>query len=262
MANLKGPLSLIAVPFIGLGAACLALSIFYFNQILAFVGLGLTFWGAIFVFTRVGNVVKASLMDNTAKSTYSTINRIMKDYKFSQKGYYLPAYPSDVILPNYMLNLKDSIVFITNEVYTGPPSVDDMVKGKFLSSKNNGIFITAPGNDLLSYFEADLKVDLTKIKASDMCEVLPRSIIEANLAKTVKMKLLGDNRVSLEVSPLIYRSLYVAGPGYGAVNVLGCPIVSAVACALAKNFVKAIAISEQKISGDKSLKVEVLFEAF
>jgi hypothetical protein len=260
MVNQQGKVAAASAVFIGLGSACIALSVFLEMQVLAFIGLGLTFWGAIFAFTRIGNVVESSLLDNTAKSNYSTLNRIMNDYKFTAKGYYLPAYPSDVSLPNYLANLKESVVFITNEEYNGPPFVDDILKNKFISTKSNGVFITSPGYDLLTSFESELKVDFTQIKSTDLFEVLPRSIIEANLAKTVKIKTLEGNLVSMEVSPVLYKSLYEKGEGFRAVDVLGCPVVSAVACALAKNFAKAVAIRELKFSGESSLRLEVLFE--
>jgi hypothetical protein len=257
MMNPKEKTSAVAASFVALGAVCIILSVFYVNQVLAFVGLGLTFWGAIFGFTRVGNMVEASFMDSTAKSNYSTLNRIMNNYTFAGKGYYIPAYPSDVVIPSYLHGLRESLVFITNEPYNGPPSVDDMVKGKFLSSNSSGLFVTAPGNDLLSNFEAELKVDLSKVKPSDVFELLPRSIIESNLAKHVKISFKAENLVGLEVSPVIFQSIYADEANLKVVNTLGCPVVSAVACALAKNFAKSVSIREQKLSGGK---VEVLFE--
>ncbi|MCW4024093.1 MAG: hypothetical protein NWF01_03545 [Candidatus Bathyarchaeota archaeon] len=255
--NPKEKMSAVAASFVALGALCIILSVFYTNQILAFVGLGLIFWGAIFSFTHVGNMVEASFMDSTAKSNYSTLNRIMNNYAFTGKGYYIPAYPSDVVIPRYLHSLRESLVFITNESYKGPPSIDDMVKGKFLSSNTNGLFVTAPGYDLLSDFEAELKVDLSTVKSSDVFELLTRSIIESNLAKNVKISFKAENLVSLEVSPVIFQSLYVNQTNLQVVNALGCPVVSAVACALAKNFAKSVSIREQKVSGGK---VEVLFE--
>ncbi len=257
MANPKEKMSGIAASFIGLGAVCIILSIFYTNQILAFVGLGLTFWGAIFSLTRVGSMVEASFIDSAAKSNYSTLSRIMKNYPFTGKGYYLPAYPSDVVLPNYLQSLRESLVFITNEPYRGPPSIDDMVQGKFLSSNANGLFLTAPGYDLLNSFEADIKADLTTLKPLDMFQLLPRSIIESNMAKNVKMSFKTENLISLEVSPVIFQSLYTDEKNSKAVTMLGCPVVSAVACALAKTYAKSVSILEQKLSGEK---VEVLFE--
>jgi hypothetical protein len=260
MGNQNTKVAAATAVFIASGSACIALSVLYNMQILAFVGLGLTFWGAIFAFTRIGNVVEASILDKTAKSNYSTFNRIMNDYNFTAKGYYLPAYPSDVTLPNYLTNLKESVVFVTNEPYFGIPSVDDIAKSRFMSSKANGVFLTSPGYDLLTNFETQLKVDFTQISTTDLFELLPRSIVEANLAKTVKIKSLSENLVSLEVSPILYQSLYSTQENYRAVDVLGCPVVSAVACALSKNFAKAVSIRELKILGEDTLRVEVLFE--
>jgi hypothetical protein len=86
------------------------LAVLFDLQIVAFIGLGLTFWGAIFALTRTGKYVESSLLDGTAKSGYSTIERMINDLKFNAQGYYIPAYPKDVILPDYLKNLKEPVV--------------------------------------------------------------------------------------------------------------------------------------------------------
>jgi hypothetical protein len=82
-------------------------------QIAAFIGLGLTFWGAIFALARSGKYVESSLLDATAKFAYSTIDRMINDLKFNGQGYYIPAFPKDVYLPEYLKNLKEPVVFIS-----------------------------------------------------------------------------------------------------------------------------------------------------
>ena len=103
-------------------------------QIAAFIGLGLTFWGAIFALTRSGKYVESSLLDGTAKSAYSTIDRMINDLKYNGQGYYIPAYPQDVALPEYLKNLKEPVVYIS-ESFDGKPSIDELAQGKFLSAK-------------------------------------------------------------------------------------------------------------------------------
>jgi hypothetical protein len=115
----------IAGVFLGVGAVLLFFSILLGIQVAAFVGLGLTFWGAVLALTRTGKYVESSLLDGTARSNYSTIDRVMNDLKYTGQGYYIPAYPKDVFLPEYLKNLKEPVVFIS-ETFDGKPSIDEL----------------------------------------------------------------------------------------------------------------------------------------
>jgi len=53
----------------------------------------------------------------------------------------------------------------------------------------------------------------------------------------------------------LYESLYKTEHPYRSVSVLGCPVVSAVACALAKTTGKTVFIREQKAMGRSGVNV-------
>jgi len=59
------------------GALSLLGSLIASSTTLAFIGLGLTFWGALFLFTRPIKFVMGSLLDWTAISSYTTIDRML-----------------------------------------------------------------------------------------------------------------------------------------------------------------------------------------
>jgi len=114
MKKLKGaPSGKIVLAFIIPGALALTFSIINNSTILAFIGLSLTFWGVLFFFVRPIRYVQSSLLDSTALATYTTIDRIVKDLKFKGKSYYIPPYPKEVYLPDYLKGLKDPVVFVS-----------------------------------------------------------------------------------------------------------------------------------------------------
>ena len=126
--NLKLPQSLrldpvkISLALIVPGALSLILSIVTNSPVLAFIGLGLTFWGALFLFIRPLRYVESSLLISTATSTYTTIDRIAKDLKQKGKSYYIPPYPEEIYLPEHLKGLKDMLIFIpTDSSITMPP---------------------------------------------------------------------------------------------------------------------------------------------
>ena len=57
----------ISIMFLVPGILSLAFSITSNSQVLAFIGLGLTFWGALFLFVRPLRYVEGSLLDSTSK---------------------------------------------------------------------------------------------------------------------------------------------------------------------------------------------------
>jgi hypothetical protein len=238
--------------FLVLGIVSLVASIPFGSQVAAFVGLGLTFWGAIFALARSGKYVESSLLDGTAKSGYLTIERLINDLKFNPQGYYIPAYPKDVVLPDYLKNLKEPVVYIS-ENFDGKPSVDELAAGKFLSSKTQGIFVTSPGSGILAQIEKQMKMDISKVNLEELTEFLPKYLSEIlNLAKTAEMTLL-PNGASFKASGILYQSFYKTENTLKSVRVLGCPVVSTVASALAKGSGKTVVIKEQTLSPNCSV---------
>lgn len=250
----------LAAAFLILGALLLATSIFYNIQILAFIGLGLTFWGAIFVVTRTGKYVESGLLEGSAKSQYSTIDRMLNDLNYSGHAYYIPAYPQNAYLPDYLKSLKESVVFISDQSFSGRPAIEELVAGRFLSAKSKGIFITSPGSGILSEIERKMNLDFTKISLNDLCGIISRSITDFfNLAKSMELLIVDANTVRLIVTDVFYQNLYNQGDNCRSVNVIGCPVVSAVACALAKSSGKIVEIKSQKLFSNGSSGVDVVF---
>jgi len=78
--------SLISVNFLIAGILALIFAVYASSQILAFTGLGLTFWGALFLLVTPVRYVESNLLTSTAVSTYSTIDRIINDFKYTGKS--------------------------------------------------------------------------------------------------------------------------------------------------------------------------------
>jgi hypothetical protein len=244
--------------FLTSGVLSLVLSLTTESQILAFIGLGLTFWGALFIVITPRNFVEGSLLDATAISAYSTIDRMISDLKYKGKGYHTPPYPKDVYLPEHLKGLKDMVVFISAENEADMPSIQELAESKFLLQKPQGVLVTPPGLGLLTQIEKKVKVDLTKISLDELCEVMPRFILDNfSLAKEMEMTI-EENQVNLKLSDSIYKNLYSDENNLKSIMLLGCPIVSAVACALAKASGKPVTIQKMDVPVDGST-IQVLY---
>ena len=233
-----------AAVFLGIGAVLLVFSLLFELQVLAFIGLGLTFWGAVFALTRDGKYVDSSLLDGTALFNYTTIDRMLTDLKNKGQAYYIPAYPKDVFLPEYLKKLRDPVVFIS-ETFKDKLIVDDLATGKFMSAQTNGFFISSPGAAIMSQVEKQLHLDLSKISLGELAEIFPKYLTETmNLTRNAQITLTPDG-ANFKATGILYDSLYASESKPKSVNILGCPVVSAVASALAKVSGKTVVIKNQ-----------------
>jgi hypothetical protein len=73
-----------------LGLVALLGSILSSSYILAFIGLELTFWGALFLYIKPTKYVKLELLNATSFSTLANMERILSNAETAFKGIYLP----------------------------------------------------------------------------------------------------------------------------------------------------------------------------
>ena len=244
------PSGKIGLAFIIPGVLSLIFSILKESQILAFIGLGLTFWGALFLFIKPVRYVRSELLYSASLSSYLTLDRIIKDLKFKGKSYYIPPYPKDVYLPEYLRGLKEMKVFISADKGSSIPSIEEMAKNKFLLKNPKGICVAPPGLGLLTQIERELRKDLTKLDLNSLCENLPKVLTEdLQVAKEMEIKT-EENGVYIKISDSTYSDLYSKERNLKSVHLLGCPLISAIICATAKATGKIVTIDKDKFSPD------------
>lgn len=233
------------------GIASLVLSVAYNSSALAFIGLGLTFWGALFFLIRPVAYVKSNLLDAAAISSYKMIDRIVRDLKYKGKGFYLPPYPKDVYLPEHLKGLKELIIFIPADGSGKLPPIEEIAKSKFILENPKAICLPPPGLELADQIEEASRMDLAGVGLERLCETLPQLILENfQLAKEIEMKV-EENLVRVRISDSIYRNLY--RENLKSVHSLGCPLISAIACELARSTGKMVAVQSLNVSPDAQI---------
>jgi hypothetical protein len=90
---------LIAISFLAAGIVLFDVSVYLASQIIWFIGLGLTFWGALFLLITPQKRVESSYLIASTLPSYMTIDRMLKDIKTRNEAYYLPSYTKDINLP-------------------------------------------------------------------------------------------------------------------------------------------------------------------
>jgi len=259
----------IALLFLTSGITLFVLSVFLGSQIICVIGLGLIFWGTLFLLITPLKYVEGNFLVTSTLPAYMTIDRLLKDLNPKNEAYNIPSCPRKVYLPEHLKGLRETVTFIPAEDSTGMAEIteieDDIedkflfknpkellmsiARGKFLIENPKGLLITSPGIGLLDKIEQKRNIDLTKIPPTELDEILPSLLNELYLTKEIKMTT-NENSVTLQINDSLYRNLYSQKYNLKSINIIGCPIVSAVACAIAESTGKPTLIQKIKSSPD------------
>lgn len=246
----RAPSGKIGFTLLAVGALTLIGSYVVESAVLAFIGLGLTFWGALFLFARPIKFVKGTLLDSTAIASYATIDRMIQDLDYKGRPVYIPPYPREAYLPEYLKGLKDMLIFIPAEEARTMPTIEEMAKRQFLLKNPKGICLAPPGYGLLTLFEKELKTEFTQIDLDRLYNSLP-TIIVKNLELAKELEINPENDlIHVRMIGPVYKELYAREHGFQSVHGIGCPLASAIASALAKTTGRLVTLVKDHISPD------------
>ncbi len=227
------------------GVIALVFSIYYNSSIIAFIGLGLVFWGAILFYIRPEKYVKETLLDKTTLLSLASLDQILREIGYRGKGVYLP--------PKYFNDFESSKVYFSAQEYTKLPSPEQMqVQGDKMFVKDpEGILITPLGVELTQLFEETLGTSFARVDLKYFEKNMTRLLIEdLEIAQNVKIET-KSSRVHIQIESSIYKNICREARKFSNIcNSLGCPLCSAIACALAKATGKPIIIEKDLTTED------------
>lgn len=235
--------SLVSLFLLASGIFALAFSVVYASSMLAFVGLGLTLWGALLLYIAPSKQVPLELLNATATPNLTNIEKIMAAYDVEEKGIYLP--------PKHLENGGSSIVYIPSKEDLTVPNPEELDEEKLHSENPNGLLLSPPGIALSKFFEKTLGKSFARTNLNYLQDTLPKLLVEdLEIAEHVDLRT-EDNTVTVEVTNNIFteicRETRKLPKTYKA---LGCPLSSAIACVLAKATGKPVIIQSNDLSAD------------
>jgi hypothetical protein len=236
---------LIAVSFLVSGIALFIVSFLLGSLTVGLIGLGLIFWGALFLLVSPLKYVESSLLISSTRPAYLNLDRMLKDFNPKNEAYNIPPLPRDISLPEHLGGLKEMVTFIPAENTTRMVEIEDIARGKFLIERPAGLLVLSPGTDLLDKIEKKRAADFTKILPSELDQALPNLFGELYLAKQISVAT-NENSIILKIDGSLYANLYRQQNKLRSINLLGCPLVNALACAIAKSTGKLTMIQDVK----------------
>ena len=114
------PIRLVTFFILALGLIALAFSIVYASSILAFIGLGLTFWGTLTLCITTEKYVKQTLLDPSIIPSLSNLNQILTELGYQGKAVYLP--------PKYLGASEDTKIYILKQKDADLPTPEQIQK--------------------------------------------------------------------------------------------------------------------------------------
>jgi hypothetical protein len=233
------------------GIVVLTASMAYASAALAFIGLGLLFWGAIITYIQTGDYVKETLLSASVLPSLETLSQIIKELDYKGTAVYLPSkYLKDSETKVYVAKQKNTVVPTVEQIQARQNSL--------FIDKPKGILVTAPGRGLVRLLEKTLKGSFTEIEMQDLPEKLQKMLIkDLEIAQNLEFRV-DKSTICVGIRSLAYKSLLKEIANSSSINIsLGCPISSALACILADATDKPTTIAKWQTSDDyKTLQLE------
>jgi len=235
-----------------IGTVALILSIIYTSSILAFIGLGLIFWGILFAYMRTEEYTKKALLDTIASPQLPALNQIIQELAYKGNTIYLP--------PKYFTDPETNKAYIPKQKETKLPTPEQIQRQETqaLIKDPEGVLLTPPGAELAKLFEKTLETSFTRVDLQYLQQRMPKLFIEdLEIAQNLEIKT-ENNKVQVKIENSTYSipNKETAEPP-SVHSTLGSPISSAIACALTKTTGKPITIEKQQTSEDgKNITIE------
>ena len=202
-------------------------SAFYVSSFVAILGLSLIFWGVILLYILPVKHVPIILLNTLVQSSPHNIERILGEFKLTEKGIYLP--------PNNLENLKSSQIFVPKSPNASLPAIVHEDNQVLIPENREGIFLTPPGYALSMLFEKESGSEFTKIGIEDLPIILPKLLVEKfELAQNLEV-LVKKNIVTLILTGNIFNEICMQTDSTPQSHKqIGCVLSSSLACVLAK----------------------------
>jgi hypothetical protein len=133
-----------------------------------------------------------------------------------------------------------------------------LAEGKFFLNTPKGVSISPPGLLLFEELESKARRKLTNMSLEELSEILPQLIMDNyTVTRGISMRAEGS-KVYLRMLDSVYKNLYKAENHLKSVDILGCPLASAVGCFIAEASGKPVVLQSSRVTLDGST-IEIQF---
>lgn len=256
------PIGITVLALLLLGAVSLTVSIAYDSSILAFIGLGLIFWGAILLYIKPEQNVSKTLLEATLSPSLTTLNQMIQDLGYKGDTTYLP--------PKYFANPDTTKIYISKYKNTSLPTPEliQPYENQPVTRTTQGLLTTPPGIQLSKLMEKSLGTTFIKTDLKDLEQKLPKIVIEdLEIAENIEIQ--EENNptngkedpavsstetknilINTKITKPIYKDVFKDDDSSQIAGTIGSPVCSAIAVALTRATGKPVRITNTRSSED------------
>jgi hypothetical protein len=246
-----------------LGTISLATSISYNSSILAFVGLGLVFWGAILLYIKPEEYRSTTLLEAVISPSLTTLNQMIQEFGYKGDATYLP--------PKYFTNPETTKICVSKYKCGSlpTPAQTQPYEDQPIARTAQGLLLTPPGIQLSNLLEKSLGKSFIQTDLENLKQNLPKLFIEdLEIAENLEIQSENDLTEKKGADPALVSQVKnttfaakITKPIYGEIfkqaeepsqpaGLIGGPVCSAIATALTKATGKPVRITDIKSSED------------
>jgi hypothetical protein len=256
------PIGITILALLLLGAVSLTVSIGYDSSILAFIGLGLIFWGAVLLYIKPEQNVSKTLLEATLSPSLTTLDQMIQDLGYNGDATYLP--------PKYFANPDTTKIYISKYKHTSLPTPEliQPYENQTVTRTTQGLLTTPPGIQLAKLMEKSLGTTFIKTDLKDLEQKLPKIVIEdLEIAENIEIQ--EENNptngkedpavsstqtknimINTKITKPIYKDVFKNDDSSQIAGTIGSPVCSAIAIALTRATGKPVRITNTKSSED------------
>jgi hypothetical protein len=233
--RLKGkPHGRIGYFLLSLGIVLLGLAVYYSHNVSAFIGIALTFWGALLLYIRPTQFVRKNVLDSIIIEPLQNTSRLLNDMEFNGKHIYISS-PT-------LHGLRNVVLYIPKSGGTRIPSIERLSETGVLMENPLAVKLNPPGHRLSRLLEEELKTNFSTVDLAYLQYTLEKAFVEGlEIAEFFKM-VVKDTTIHVEVGGnIFYELLEEFEEDLGEICICD-PLSSALACILARSTHKPVVI--------------------
>jgi hypothetical protein len=248
-----------------LGAIALAVSVVSTSTILAFIGLGLIFWGALFLYIKPEEYTKKVILEAALSPSLTTLDQMLQELGYKGDTTYLP--------PKYFANPETTKVYISKRKHESLPTPEQVQKYEkhAVARTTRGILLSPPGVQLSKLLEKSLGTSFIRTDLKNLLQNLPKLFIEdLEIAENLELQVengmisgkedepsftqMKSTTIHAKITKPVYGTTFKEGekPSQMASSI-GCPVCSTIAIAVTKATGKPVRIVDTESSEDGSI---------
>jgi hypothetical protein len=225
---------------LAIGFLLVGLAIYYSHNVSAFLGMALTFWGALLLYVRPTQFIKKEILDHSVTEPAQNITRLLTELEYEGDPIY--------ISPGTLWGMNNTVLWIPKNRETPAPTDEQLSNQQTIISEPDGLVFIPPGMSLSRLIEETLNTNFSTTDLDYLAFNLERALVEGlEMAESFTMET--DNpMIRVEIKGSIFNDLIRESISDERNHKIGDTLNSAIASILARTTRKPVTIESIEIN--------------